>query len=305
MNIWPYFYILQFYGIPQHYGLFYAMGTSLMVEGILSACYHICPTHANYQFDTTFMYAISMLCMLKIYQTRHPDINADAHAAFAVLAFVVLLGVISVFQDSLGFRIVFAGIHLLACLALSTQIYYMGRWKLNFGIFKRIYLVCWNDFQAGPANWFRPMYMDRMALLVICFLGNLGLAVYGLIEQPHDFASFVLAIFIMNLLLYTMFYIIIKLRHGEKVLLQPVLYIILSMVSWAAAMYFFINKAITWKKSAAESRTMNHECLILNFYDFHDIWHFLSAASLFFSFMILLTLDDDLLYTPRDRIPVF
>lgn len=21
-----------------------------MVEGILSACYHICPTHANYQF---------------------------------------------------------------------------------------------------------------------------------------------------------------------------------------------------------------------------------------------------------------
>ena len=69
--------------------------------------------------------------MLKIYQTRHPDINAEAHAAFAVLAFVVLLGVVSVFEDSLGFRIVFAGVHLLACLALSAQVYYMGRWKLS------------------------------------------------------------------------------------------------------------------------------------------------------------------------------
>ena len=102
-------------------------------------------------------------------------------------------------------------------------------------------------------QWFRPMYVDRMTLLVICFLGNLGLAVYGLIEQPHDFASFVLAIFIMNLLLYTMFYIIMKLRHGEKVLLQPVVYIVLSTVGWAAAMYFFINKAITWKVTPPHS----------------------------------------------------
>ena len=81
--------------------------------------------------DTTFMYAISMLCMLKIYQTRHPDINADAHAAFGVLAFVVFLGVLSVFEDCMAFRVAFAGIHLLACLALSVQVYYMGRWKLS------------------------------------------------------------------------------------------------------------------------------------------------------------------------------
>ncbi|XP_046440866.1 SID1 transmembrane family member 1-like isoform X2 [Daphnia pulex] len=295
----------KYYGIPQHYGLFYAMGTALMVEGVLSACYHICPTHANYQFDTTFMYVISMLCMLKIYQTRHPDINAEAHAAFAVLAFVVLIGVISVFEDSLTFRIIFSAIHLLACLALSAQVYYMGRWKLNFGVFKRIYMVFWNDFQAGPSNWFRPMYVDRMFLLVIGILTNVGLSVYGLMERPPDFASYMLAIFITNLMLYTTFYIIMKLRHGEKILCQAIFYIALASLSWGAAMYFFINKAITWRKRAAESRVFNQECAILSFYDYHDIWHFLSAASLFFSFMTLLTLDDDLAYTPRDRIPVF
>ena len=37
-------------GIPQHYGLYYAMGFALMMEGVLSACYHICPNRSNFQF---------------------------------------------------------------------------------------------------------------------------------------------------------------------------------------------------------------------------------------------------------------
>ena len=47
--------ISKFQGIPQQFGIFYAMGVALMFEGILSACYHICPTNENFQFDTTFM----------------------------------------------------------------------------------------------------------------------------------------------------------------------------------------------------------------------------------------------------------
>ncbi len=31
-------------GIPEQYGIFYAMGGALAMEGVLSACYHICPT---------------------------------------------------------------------------------------------------------------------------------------------------------------------------------------------------------------------------------------------------------------------
>jgi hypothetical protein len=41
------------------------MGASLVGEGILSACYHICPTDINFQFDTTFMYAIALLMFLQ------------------------------------------------------------------------------------------------------------------------------------------------------------------------------------------------------------------------------------------------
>ena len=45
-------------GIPQHFGMYYAMGIALIMEGIMSGCYHVCPNHTNFQFDTAFMYTI-------------------------------------------------------------------------------------------------------------------------------------------------------------------------------------------------------------------------------------------------------
>lgn len=43
------------YGIPQHYGLFYAMGLALMMEGVLSGSYHVCPNHSNFQFGRCYV----------------------------------------------------------------------------------------------------------------------------------------------------------------------------------------------------------------------------------------------------------
>lgn len=42
------------------------------------------------------MYMIAGLCMLKLYQTRHPDINASAYAAYASFALVITLTVLGV-----------------------------------------------------------------------------------------------------------------------------------------------------------------------------------------------------------------
>lgn len=36
----------------------------------------------------------------------------------------------------------------------------------------------------------------------------------------------------------------------------------------------------------AQSRERNKHCIVLNFFDHHDIWHFLSSCALFFSFMV-------------------
>jgi len=301
----------RMYGIPQHSGMFYAMGFALVMEGLMSGSYHICPNHSNFQFDTAFMYTIAILCMLKIYQFRHPDINANAYTAFGVLAFVIFIGVLGVVNGSVTFWIGFTGLYVISCFILSIQIYYMGRWKVDSGLVKRVWLMFSHDVKSccsGAWRAMKPMYPDRMVLLLLFNIINWIMAAFGIVKlapDGGDFASFLLGIFIINLLLYTSFYMIMKLRYGEKITKQPAVYILLSWVSWGGAMYFFLNKSTSWVLSPAASRQLNSECKLFHFYDNHDIWHFLSATSLFLSFMILLTLDDDLAEKPREKIPVF
>ncbi|KAG7214138.1 hypothetical protein KM043_001492 [Ampulex compressa] len=293
------------YGIPQHYGLFYAMGSALIMEGILSGSYHVCPNRSNFQFDTSFMYIIAVLCMIKIYQTRHPDINARAPVTFGVLALIIFISLIGVLNNTLSFRAVFTIIHLLVCLLLTIQIYYMGRWKLNRGLIKRVIQVLRHDARCGITHLFRPVYPARFLLLVMANFCNVGLAVFGYSYGTINFATHLLAILMSNLILYALFYIVMKLCHKERILPQPLIYIILSIVFWGAALYFFIRKTISWADTPAQSRLYNRPCELLNFFDSHDIWHFLSALAMFFSFMVLLTLDDDLIDVHRSQIPVF
>uniref|UniRef100_A0A8C6XI19 SID1 transmembrane family member 1 n=1 Tax=Naja naja TaxID=35670 RepID=A0A8C6XI19_NAJNA len=256
------------YGIPKHFGLFYAMGVALMMEGVLSACYHVCPNYTNFQFDTSFMYMIAGLCMLKLYQTRHPDINASAYSAYASFAVVICLAVLGVvFGKNVWFWVLFSIIHVVASLGLSTQIYYMGRFKIDLGIFRRIAIVLYTDYIQQCS---RPMYM------VSTFF----------IYRPRDFASYMLGIFICNLLLYLAFYVIMKLRSSEKLLPFPLFCTVATAVVWAAALYFFFQNPSSWEETPAQSREKNRPCILLGFFDDHDIWHFLSAAALFFSFLV-------------------
>uniref|UniRef100_A0A8C0GN55 SID1 transmembrane family member 2 n=1 Tax=Chelonoidis abingdonii TaxID=106734 RepID=A0A8C0GN55_CHEAB len=274
-------------GIPKHFGLFYAMGTALMMEGLLSACYHVCPNYTNFQFDTSFMYMIAGLCMLKLYQKRHPDINASAYSAYACLAIVIFFSVIGVVfgKGNMMFWIFFSIIHIIATLLLSTQLYYMGRWKFDSGILRRIVHMLYTDCIRQCSG---PMYVDRMVLLVMGNIINWSLAAYGLIVQPNDFASYLLAIGICNLLLYFAFYIIMKVREHPCTI--PV----------CGQLCLF-----PLQKTPAESRQHNRDCILLSFFDDHDIWHFLSSIAMFGSFLVLLTLDDDLDCIQRDKIYVF
>uniref|UniRef100_A0A8B9LG08 SID1 transmembrane family, member 2 n=1 Tax=Astyanax mexicanus TaxID=7994 RepID=A0A8B9LG08_ASTMX len=291
-------------GIPKHFGLFYAMGTALMMEGLLSACYHVCPNYTNFQFDTSFMYMIAGLCMLKLYQKRHPDINASAYTAYACLAAVIFFSVLGVVfgKGNTAFWIVFSVIHILATMLLSTQLYYMGRWRLDSGILRRMLYLIYTDCIRQCSG---PMYIDRMVLLVMGNIVNWSLAAYGLIKRPNDFASYLLAIAICNLLLYFAFYIIMKLRSGERIKCLALVCVLFTAVVWGFALFFFFQGLSTWQKTPAESREHNRDCILLSFFDDHDIWHFLSSIAMFGSFLVLLTMDDDLDTVQRDKIYVF
>ena len=118
-------------GIPQHFGIFYAMGFALISEGFLSACYHVCPTEENFQFDTTFMYVIAVLCFIKIYQFRHNDASSNAYKVFFGIAMVMFLEVLGIFLHNTFFWILSLVLYFLGILLLSSVLYQVGKWRMS------------------------------------------------------------------------------------------------------------------------------------------------------------------------------
>ena len=120
-----------------------------------------------------------------------------------------------------------------------------------------------------------------------------------------DNTSILLYIFVTNFLLYLGFYIGMKFHVGERPTNPCIIFLTLSLCFLGAACIFFYNKVKDTNTSPAESKTLNHDCILLNFYDYHDFWHFLGSFGLFFMLMFLLTLDDDIASTPQSLIQVW
>ena len=119
-------------GIPEQYGIYYALGTALVAEGFLSACYHLCPSHASFQFDTTFMYVITILLFLKIYQFRHPDVTINAYKIIAFSCIFLLLEAVGYYISTIVFWIIFTSIYMGGLFIFSAETYFYGQLKVTF-----------------------------------------------------------------------------------------------------------------------------------------------------------------------------
>ncbi|KAH9628073.1 hypothetical protein HF086_018289 [Spodoptera exigua] len=82
-------------------------------------------------------------------------------------------------------------------------------------------------------------------------------------------------------------------------------FIALTYSIWFGSSYFYLDQNTNWALTPAQSRQSNRQCSLLQLYDSHDIWHFLSSTAMFFSFNMYLTIDDNLSRTPRSNIMVF
>ena len=111
--------------------------------------------------------------------------------------------------------------------------------------------------------------------------------------------------------LYVIYYLIMKYYHiyilhrkEESLSWTCWVYFLLGATFAVAGMYFFSIQEKTTLVSPAASRHLNHKCTLW-FFDKHDIWHFASAFGLLFTFLALLTIEDNNTATPWKNIPVF
>lgn len=278
------------YGLPKPYGMFYALGFALIMEGVMSACYHICPKSSNFQFDTSFMYVMTVLMIVNVYENRHSTGDRRGYAVFGILAVATTLSVIGIYVGTkLYFWIIFTIIQVTFCAALT--------WILDKKLFKMI-------FNKDERKKMTRVHVCRIVLWVIGHVINWLVAAYG-IYQRSGFGSHLLMVLIVNALFYTIYYIFMKICHNEKILIITWVFIVLSSAVWAASLYFFVSSVTSWEVSPAQSRMLNQECRLVKYYDNHDIWHFLSSVALFFTFIVLLTLDEGITDMPRADIQDF
>lgn len=290
-------------GIPVHYGLFYAMGVALIIEGILSACYHICPSQSNYQFDTSFMYVMSVLIMVKLYQNRHPDINATAYTTFSVVGIAIFIAMIGILDGTLFIWVLFIVSYSILIILLSLKIYYV-----NYVVSgaKQFYIFYKN--QGLCIETVSPLRKGRFVAVLVTNVANfsmLGIGLYIYLNNITDFGTFLLALLLGNTVIHISFYTIMKLIHKERICYESLIFGVVGMAFWITAGIFFLDAATLWTVTPAESRQWNQGCIFLNFFDKHDVWHLLSAPALFFTFLYLMYLDDDISDKPQKKISVF
>ncbi len=214
----------------------------------------------------------------------------------------MFLEVIGIFFENTVFWIISLSAYSIGILLLSSVIYKAGEWSLNHVLIFNI-IRSWLD-HTRKCDWFEQASRKRLFLVAFMDLANLAFIVIGVLYRPN-ISTYLLLIFIGNLVIYTSYYIAMKLYHKESIPWTSTAFAIIGMVCWGLAMKYFVDSGKSTNVSAAESRNVNQECIWLDLYDTHDVWHFFSAFGLFLSFMMLLTLDDGLHGIPRDKIHVF
>lgn len=88
-----------------------------------------------------------------------------------------------------------------------------------------------------------------------------------------------------------MYYLINKKIHKEYISITLWISLVIDLILFGSALYFFTldvnNKLLT----PEESKELNKPCVLFDYWDYHDIWHILSATGLFIFMLIVLYLD--------------
>ena len=259
--------------------LYYSLGISLIFEGICSATYHMCPTKLNFQFDTTFMFIGGILMFITIYSKRHHEPDPLTIFTFlGVLCFINILplsGITSEFDHYL-WAVTFVFVAYIM-INLSIRIYYGKQYIPSLINIKQLFKINKKKY-------------PKLMFLCIINIFTLGTYIWAVITQI-DFTDWILGLIVINMLLYFCYYLIQKIIHKEKIQFKIWLWLVIDLIIFALSLVYFINTSYNIFLSPAESKALNKPCIVLEYFDYHDIWHMLSATGLFIFMNIIYFLD--------------
>ena len=220
------------HGVPFYTGIYYTMGAALAMEGVMSACYHICPTTISFQFDTTFMYLIAILIYSKLYQNRHPDVSANSIHVYLVLGAALILEALALYFSGPEFWTVFCLLYMLTILVLVSNMYelhYLQNRERGMPLVRAAKLLVKEMLYAIRRLRGReaPKIRPLLVFLSIVSLFNIGICIFFAInaaQNERGASNYLLLMFMANTAVYAIYYIVMKYISGEGLCTQSKLY---------------------------------------------------------------------------------
>ena len=289
----------------------YAFSWALLFEGLFSMLYHLCPTKMTFQFDLAFMFVISGLIVVVMYngiQLNHAgERGGHVGASNFYLGFIVPLYILN-YIGSLNHSK--EGLIPTAAWAtpLALWVFFIFNWvgyKLYLEnwcllilwrwVVKNCRLQCvgshsWNPNNYSPQNVKEGKFVCLMIGLIVAVLMFCLFSVTKYIGSlPHAL--------LFTCILESVIVICWKLRKccclwrdlGYKKFPCVIIYVLTTLALGFSALAFFIGFPTTDKAETPEiSRNKNHKCIIIDFYDYHDLWHILSSFALLMGVLIVM-----------------
>ncbi|CAJ0589398.1 unnamed protein product [Cylicocyclus nassatus] len=274
------------YGTYNNYGLEISMGLSLLCEALASSIYHTCPNAITYNLDTPFIEVNCLLMMLKLYGNRRQVITPQL-ANNAVTSVILFDSIITVIGD----KAVLRGLVVTALIGVVL----LGVGTLLLG--PEYSLSSFRAYQGRHLSG--GLAIGALLVNAIITLGFLFLS------QHLQTTQFTTVLCIINTLLYLIYYVTMKLKSTEKWCKFSKRCIIAAFLVWSIALFFFLKEETDWRLTPAQSRALNLPCVLLGFFDYHDLWHLSSALASLLLLMGISSIDDDLCAIPTSEISVF
>ena len=281
----------------------YAFSWALLFEGLFSMLYHLCPTKMTFQFDLAFMFVISGLIVVVMYngiQLNHAgERGGHVGASNFYLGFIVPLYILN-YLGSLNHSK--EGLIPTAAWATPLALWaffifnwvgyklYLENWCLLIlwrWVVKNCRLQCvgshsWNPNNYSPQNVKVGKFVCLMIGLIVALLMFCLFSVTKYIGSlPHAL--------LFTCILESVIVICWKLCKccclwrdlGYKKFPCVIIYVLTTLALGFSALAFFIGFPTTDKAETPEiSRNKNQKCIIIDFYDYHDLWHILSSFAL-------------------------
>ena len=263
---------------PKHaFSMGYAFAWALFFEGCFSLVYHLCPTKLTFQFDTGFMFVIAGLIVVLLYNGIEMKENSGERgfvdAANFFLYFLVPLYIFNYFGT----------------LSHSETELVNAPAFFTFVVIWWILITFWTGWKLFPDFSCSISYIKENPCKFIFVVVGFGLPFISC----GYFSSNIPIAFLFTCILEGIIAIIgtlwcnrkkIKWAKSKCAICFQVAYIALMAILWCVAGRIFFKKATTDKTFTPEkSRDYNQDCIILNFFDYHDLWHILSSHALLMS----------------------